>query len=104
VQLVAYRGYENGSTGRENLQIEFAKAFCSAFLIPENLSRAQAILYNVFYNVKTDFEEIDFARLGEMIFNFPSYSQEFVRIPGDAAGEYYAIRASKAKALFSSYK
>ncbi|MBR4288822.1 MAG: LCP family protein [Clostridia bacterium] len=104
VQLVAYRGYEKGKTAREDTQLGFARAFCTTFLRPENLSRAKAIMYNVMYNVETDFEELDLNALGEVIFGFDSYEQSFVRIPGSATSAgFYAISTSKAKELFKIY-
>jgi len=104
VQLVAYRGYANGKTAREDTQIGFARAFCTTFLRPENLSRAKAIMYNVLYNVETDFEEPDMNALGEIIFGFDGYEQSFTRIPGSTTSAgFYAISASKAKELFKIY-
>ncbi len=105
VQLVAFKGYANGNAARENTQIEFAKAFCSTFLVPDNLSRAKAILYNVFYNIETDFEEADLNELGEMMFQFGSYEQNFGRIHGSANKEgYYNIDTNAAKQAFEIYK
>jgi LCP family protein required for cell wall assembly len=105
VQLVAFKGYSKGNAARENTQIEFAKAFCSAFLVPDNLSRAKSILYNVFYNVETDFEEADLHELGEMMFQFGSYEQSFGRIHGSANKDgYYNIDIDAAKKAFEIYK
>ncbi len=104
VQLVSYRGYANGDTAREDTQLNFVRAFCSTFLRPENLSRAKAIMYNVMYNVETDFEELDMNTLGEVIFSFDSYEQTYTRIPGSTTSAgFYAISASKAKELFKIY-
>lgn len=104
VQLVAYRGYANGNTAREDTQLGFARTFCQTFLRKENLSRVKAIMYNVYYNVETDFEEVDMNALGEVIFGFDSYEQTFTRIPGSTTSAgFYAISASKAKELFKIY-
>ena len=103
VQLVAYRGYAGGNSAREDTQIGFAKAFCATFLRAENLSRAKSMLYNIYYNLKTDFEESDLDTLGEVIFNFPQYSSSFTRVPGAKSGDHYAINSQRARALFEPY-
>lgn len=104
VQLVAYRGYDKGNVAREDTQLEFSRTFCKTFLKKENLSRMKAIMYNVYYNVETDFEEADMNALGEVIFNFDTYEQTFTRIPGSMTSQgFYAISASKAKDLFKIY-
>lgn len=103
VQLVTYRGYTKGDTAREDTQLSFARAFCETFLVPANLSRAKAILYNVFYNVETDFQEMDLNELGETIFHFDAYTQSYVRIPGKAGKTYYTLDSTKAKAMFQGY-
>lgn len=103
VQLVSFCGYAGGSSAREDTQIAFAKAFCTTFLRAENLSRAKAILYNIYYNLKTDFEEGDLDRLGEIIFNFPQYTHSFMRIPGAKSGDYYTINIQRASAMFEPY-
>lgn len=102
VQLVAYaqRGYE----AREDVQLGFVQAFCRSFLVADNLSRAKAILYNLYYNVETDFEEVHLNELGEVLFNFNEYSASFERIPGKASGDFYAINSGRAKALYEIYQ
>jgi len=102
VQLVAYA--KKGLTAREDVQLGFVQAFCRSFLVADNLSRAKAILYNLYYNVETDFEEVHLNELGEVIFNFSEYSATFERIPGKASGDFYAINASRAKALYEIYQ
>jgi anionic cell wall polymer biosynthesis LytR-Cps2A-Psr (LCP) family protein len=105
VQLVAYRGYAKGNAAREDTQLGFAKAFCSTFLKLENLSRAKAILYNIYYNVETDFTDADLNALGEVIFQFDTYEQKFSRIPGSATKDgYYSVSATNAAAMFEIYK
>ncbi len=105
VQLVAFRGYPNGNATREETQIGFARVFCQSFLTPENLARAKSILYNVIYHVDTDFEEMDLNTLGEVIFNFTGYAQNFSRIPGSSTKDgYYNIGSSNAKAMLQIYQ
>ncbi len=105
VQLVCFCGYAGGNAAREETQIGFARAFCQTFLRPENLSRAKSILYNVIYHVETDFEEVDLNALGEVIFNFSGYAQNFGRIPGNSTKDgFYNIGTSNAKAMFQIYQ
>lgn len=102
VQLVAYA--QRGHEAREDVQLGFVQAFCRSFLVADNLSRAKAILYNLYYNVETDFEEVHLNELGEVLFNFNEYSASFERIPGKASGDFYAINATRAKALYEIYQ
>lgn len=102
VQLVAYA--QRGHEAREDVQLGFVQAFCRSFLVADNLSRAKAILYNLYYNVETDFEEVHLNELGEVLFNFNEYSATFERIPGKASGDFYAINVSRAKALYEIYQ
>lgn len=104
LQLVSYMGYKNGKTGREDTQIGFARAFCNTFLTPDNLSRFKAIMYNIYYNVDTNFGEADLNALGDLIFRFSEYTQNFSRIPGGENGGLYTITSARAKALFESYQ
>ncbi len=104
LQLVSYMGYKNGKTGREDTQITFARAFCNTFLTPENLTRFKSIMYNIYYNVETNFGEADFNALSDLIFHFAEYTQNFSRIPGGNSGGFYTITSSRAKALFESYQ
>lgn len=104
LQMLCYRGYSNGVEGREDTQLGFAKSFCVTFLTPANLSRAGAILNNMYYNCETDFDEGDLKELGEMLFNVSTYSQNYTRIPGAKGSSYYAISTSRAKAMFEAYQ
>lgn len=105
VQLVAYRGYAKGNSAREDTQLSFAKSFCTTFLKPENLSRAKAILYNLYYNLDTDFTEADLNALGDVIFQFNSYEQKFARIPGAATSDgFYTVSTSNAAKMLEIYK
>ncbi|MBR2634954.1 MAG: LCP family protein [Clostridia bacterium] len=105
VQLVSYRGYSDGSIGREETQVEFAKVFCSAFLRPENLPRAKVILYNIYYHMETDFREVYMDEFGEMMFNFPAYTQEYVKAPGAlSGGGMYTVQSARAKSMMEAYQ
>ncbi len=104
LQMLCYRGYSDGVEGREDTQLGFARAFCVTFLTPSNLSRAGAILNNMYYNCETDFAEGDLKELGEMLFNVSTYSQTYTRIPGAKGGSYYAISTSRAKSMFEVYQ
>lgn len=104
LQMLRYRGYSNGVTGREDTQLGFARAFCVTFLTPANLSRAGAILNNMYYNCETDFDEGDLKELGEILFNVSTYSQNYTRIPGAKSDSHYAISTTRAKAMFEIYQ
>ncbi len=104
LQLVCYRGYAAGNSAREDTQLSFARSFCDAFLTPANLSRAKSILYNVTYNVESDFREADLNELGEMIFHFSDYAQSYIRLPGKSAANGYTLDVSRAKSVFQSYR
>ncbi|MBE6712420.1 MAG: LytR family transcriptional regulator [Ruminococcaceae bacterium] len=104
LQMLCYRGYSDGTTGREDTQLGFARAFCVTFLTPANLTRASAILNNLYYNCTTDFDQGDLKDLGEMIFNFSTYSQTYTRIPGAKSGSYYAISTPRAQSMFEVYQ
>ncbi|MBR2615848.1 MAG: LCP family protein [Clostridia bacterium] len=103
LQLMAYRGYKDGAVAREETQIDFAKACCEALLRPDLLSRAKAVMYSLYYNLETDFDESAMNALGEMIFHFDEYTLEAERIPGSVSGEFYLISTSRAKKLFEIY-
>ncbi len=104
LQMLRFRGYSNGTQGREDTQLGFARAFCVTFLTPANLTRAGAILNNMYYNCETDFSEGDLKELGEMLFNISTYTQTYTRIPGAKGNSYYAISDSRAKAMFEIYQ
>ena len=104
MQMLCFRGYSNGIVGREDTQLGFARAFCVTFLTPANLSRAGAILNNMYYNCETDFAEGDLKELGEMMFNVSTYTQTYTRIPGAMGSSYYAISTSRAKSMFEIYQ
>ena len=104
LQMLCFRGYADGVEGREDTQLGFARAFCVTFLKPDNLTRAEAILNNMYYNCETDFDEGDLKELGEMMFNVSTYSQSYTRIPGAKNGSYYAISTNRAKAMFEIYQ
>lgn len=104
IQMLAYRGYSGKDTAREDTHLSFVKAFCTTFLVPANLSRASAIMNNMYYNCETDFEEANLKELGEVMFNFSTYSQTYSRVPGAKSGSFYAISTSRAKAMFEVYQ
>lgn len=104
IQLLSYRGYSGKDTAREDTQLSFVKSFCSTFLVPANLPRASAIMNNMYYNCETDFEEADLKELGEMMFNFSTFSQTYTRVPGAKSGSFYAISTSRAKSMFEVYQ
>jgi LCP family protein required for cell wall assembly len=103
VQLLSFNGY-SGKGSKEDTHQKFFRAFCSAYLVPGNLSRAPAIHNNMYYNCKTDFEAADLNEFGKVIFNLSTYKQTYTKIPGAASGNYYAISNSKAKAMFEIYQ
>ncbi|MBQ3076164.1 MAG: LCP family protein [Clostridia bacterium] len=104
LQLLCFRGYSNGVEGREDTQLGFVRAFCVTFLKPDNLTRAEAILNNMYYNCETDFDEGDLKELGEMMFNVSTYTQTYTRIPGAKNSSYYAISTKRATAMFEIYQ
>jgi LCP family protein required for cell wall assembly len=104
IQLLCYRGYSGKETAREDTHLNFVKSFCATFLVPANLPRASAIMNNMYYNCETDFEEADLKELGEMMFNFSTYSQTYTRVPGAKSGSFYAISTSRAKSMFEVYQ
>lgn len=104
MQMLCYRGYSDGTTGREDTQLGFARAFCVTFLTPSNLTRASAILNNMYYNCSTDFDQGALKEWGEVIYNFSTYTQTYTRIPGAKSGSYYAISNSRAKSMFEVYQ
>ncbi len=103
VQLLSFNGY-SGKNSKEDTHQKFFRAFCTGFLTPDNLSRASAIHNNMYYNCKTDFEEEDLNAFGKVIFNLTTYKQTYIKIPGAASGNYYAISTPKAKAMFEIYQ
>lgn len=103
LQMLCFRGYSDGVEGREDTQLGFVRAFCVTFLKPDNLTRAEAILNNMYYNCETDFDEGDLKELGEMMFNVSTYTQTYTRIPGAKNSSYYAISTKRAKAMFEIY-
>jgi len=106
VGLVSYCTYlsGDGNENRENTQLDFVRAFCTEFLKKENLSRAKAILYNIYYNLQTDFQEADLAELGDMMFSFGDYAQSYLRIPGEKGANGYVISSSLATAMMETYQ
>jgi LCP family protein required for cell wall assembly len=104
VRMLCYRGYSDGVTGREDTQLGFARAFCVTFLTPSNVTRASAILNNMYYNCTTDFDQAALKDIGEMIFNISTYSQTYTRIPGAKSGSYYAISTPRAQSMFEVYQ
>ena len=104
LQMLCYRGYSDGITGREDTQLGFVRSFCLSFMSPSNLSRAKAILNNMYYNCETDFSEASFKELGEMMFNLSSYAPTFTRIPGARGSSRYAINSSRAQSMFEIYQ
>ena len=104
LQMLCFRGYSSGVEGREDTQLGFARAFCVTFLKPDNLTRAEAILNNMYYNCETDFDEGDLKELGEMMFGVSTYTQTYTRIPGAKNDSYYAISTKRAKAMFEIYQ
>ncbi len=105
IQLLNYYGYQNKEDQKREVHLAFANAFCSSFLVPDNFSRFEAILYNIRYHMKTDFEEEDLKKWNETIFNFGTYAQDYVCIPGAPTGDvYYAISTSRATSLFENYQ
>ncbi len=104
LQMLCYRGYSDGIEGREDTQLGFARAFCVTFLKPDNLTRADAILNNMYYNCETDFDAGDLKELGEMMFGVSTYTQTYTRIPGAKNSSYYAISTQRAKAMFEIYQ
>ncbi len=102
IQLLAYRSY--GDANRQQTQLSFVKKFCTTFFVADNLSRAGAIVNNMYYNCQTDFDEAALGAVGTMIFNFTTYSQTYIQIPGAASGSYYAISTSRAKSMFKIYQ
>ncbi len=104
LQMLCFRGYSDGIEGREDTQLGFVRAFCVTFLKPDNLTRAEAILNNMYYNCETDFDEGDLKELGEMMFNVSTYTQTYTRIPGAKNSSYYAISTKRAKAMFEIYQ
>ena len=105
VQLLSYRGYENGKEGREDTQLSFARAFCTAFLKPENLARFKEIMYNALYNIETDFSSADLDRWGATVCNFSSYAVTFNRVPGSEGSDgTYSISSSRAATMFEAYQ
>lgn len=104
LQMLCFRGYSDGVEGREDTQLGFVRAFCVTFLKPDNLTRAEAILNNMYYNCETDFDEGDLKELGEMMFNVSTYTQTYTRIPGAKNSSYYAISTKRAKAMFEIYQ
>jgi hypothetical protein len=59
----------------------------------------------VVFHIDTDFEEMDLNALGEVIFNFTGYTQNFSRIPGNSTKDgYYNIGSSNAKAMLQIYQ
>lgn len=104
LQMLCYRGYDDGITGREDTQLGFARAFCVTFLTPSNLSRAKAILNNMYYNCETDFNDTAYRELGEMMFNVSSYAQNYTRIPGSRGEKFYVVNTKRAKSMFEIYQ
>lgn len=104
LQMLCFRGYSDGAEGREDTQLGFARAFCVTFLKPDNLTRAEAILNNMYYNCETDFDQGDLKELGEMMFNVSTYTQTYTRIPGAKNSSYYVISTQRAKAMFEIYQ
>ncbi len=104
LQLLRYQGYPGGVSAREDTQLSFVRSFCTTFLVPSNLSRASAILNNMYYNCEMDFEEKDLKQFGEVIFNLSTYTQNYTRIPGAPSGSYYAISTPRAKSMFEAYR
>ena len=70
----------------------------------ENLPRAKAILYNMYYNLQTDFQQNDWNELGEVMFSFGEYSQSYLRIPGERTNGGYTISPSLAQAMLQNYQ
>ena len=104
LQMLCYRGYDDGITGREDTQLGFVRSFCVTFLTPSNLSRAKSILNNMYYNCETDFSETTYRELGEMMFNVSSYAQTYTRIPGSRGEEFYVVNTKRSKSMFEIYQ
>ncbi len=105
LQLLAFCGYKDGAAAREDVQIAFAKAFCRAFLKPENIANSRNVMDNVAYHVNTNFTAADFEKYAEWIFAADSYSLAFQRIPGAGGSNgMYAISSSRSASLYEAYK
>ncbi len=82
LELVRYKGYENGDDGRSAVQKEFLLTALDSFLKIENLGKSSDVFFMIKENIDTNFTVEDFIKNISLIFMYEKYDKVEVEYPG----------------------
>lgn len=107
-QLVRYRGYVDGVSGRNAVILSFFEAFANAVLKTDNMFRAQTLITQIFETVQTDMSVTEFISAMPLIFSYDGFQHEFFTYPGryvyEGGQEWYVPSLENAFTVFEIYR
>ncbi len=107
-QMVRYRGYVDGVSGRNDTIMDFFEAFGNAVLKTDNMFRAQTLITQIFETIDTDMSVSDFISCMPLIFSFDSFQHEAFVYPGryvfEGGQEWYVPSFDNAFTVFEIYR
>ena len=108
VQLVRYRGYVDGVSGRNAAILGFFEAFANAVFKTDNMFRAQTLITQIFETVQTDMSVTEFIGAMPLIFSYDSFQHESFTYPGryvyEAGQEWFVPSFDNAFTVFEIYR
>ena len=108
LEMLRFRGYENGLEGRDNTHVEFFKTFAAAVLKSANVFKAQSLVTDIFGCIKTDMTSTDFLANASLIFSFDTFKVSYHTYPGryvtEGGSDWYVPSIDGAFTMFEIYR
>ena len=82
LQLLRFKGYENGDDERRNVQREFVFTVFDSLLVPTNIANAPAVFDKISKYTETNFKAEDFINNIDLIFHYNSFEKIELDYPG----------------------
>ncbi|MBQ9544535.1 MAG: LCP family protein [Clostridia bacterium] len=107
-QLIRYRGYVDGVSGRNETILSFTEAFANQILKTDNMFRAQTLITQIFETIDTDMSVSDFISAMPLIFSYDSFQHESFTYPGryvyESGVEWFVPSFDNAFTVFEIYR
>jgi len=108
VEMLRFRGYENGIEGRDATHVEFFKTFAATVLKSANVFKAQSRVSDIFSCIKTDMSTTDFLANASLIFSFDTFKVSYHTYPGryvtEGGADWYVPSIDGAFTTFEIYR